>query len=159
MPPPGSYGLSFRVPEGGGAGFGIRKFLSQRTNAGLDILIDWNWRDTERSFGPQDGAQTSFGIGLAPNVRLYRRISNDVLPFLLVALVGNYANGPEDSWSWGVGSEAGLGVEWFPASSVSLSGAAGMRVNYRYSTDGLGSSFRLLNAGAFRSELMLNVYF
>lgn len=159
LPSPGAYGLSFRIPEGGGAGFGIRKLLSQHTNAGLDVLVDWSWRDTDRPFGPQQDAETSFRLGLVPNLRLYKQISNDVLPFLLVGATGDYANGPNDGWGWGVGSQLALGVEWFPASGVSLSGVAGMRIAYRYSTDGQGSSIRLVDVGAFRSELMLNVYF
>ena len=159
VPTAGSYGVSFGLPDGGGAGFGLRRMLSSRINAGLDVVFDVSWQDFDRPVGPQEEPRTSFHLELVPNIRLYKGSEGAiVLPFLLLGLRGSYTKAPVDGWGVGAGAEVGLGVEWFPAPAVSVSGSTGARATYG-SNSGQGYSGKFFNLGVFRSELTLNLYF
>jgi hypothetical protein len=73
LPARGQYALSFSVPEGGGAGIGIRKMISERTNAGIDVSVDWYWSDVDGpSSMPDEDPRSRLAIGVLPNLRLYR---------------------------------------------------------------------------------------
>lgn len=160
-PPPGSYGISFNLPESGGAGFGLRRMLSETTNAGIDVLIDFDWSDFDRTGPalPDEDPRTTFRLHVRPNLRLYRRLTEEVLPFLLVGIGAAYTNSPDDNWAWGAAAELGIGVEWFPASDVSVSGSTGLRGDFTYRSNSGGNTVQQVHLGAFRSTLSLNVYF
>jgi len=159
VPAAGQYGLSFSVPEGGGAGIGIRKMLSERANAGVDVTLDWSWSDIDRPTPlPDEESRSTFRIGVMPNVRLYRGELRAVMPFVAFAAGGEYADGPEGSWVATGLLEAGLGAEWFPVEAASLSASAGLRASYGHASS-QSSSMETVGLGAFRSSLLLNLYF
>jgi len=63
-----------------------------------------------------------------------------------------------DAWVGDLGANAALGVEWFPMRSMSLSGSTGVRLGYAHADNG-ATSQNSLSLRAFRSELLLNLYF
>jgi hypothetical protein len=81
-----------------------------------------------------------------------------VVPFLELGGDVLYRDGTGLGWGGDLGATAGLGVEWFPLRSMSLSGSTGVRLAYRH-VDGDGFSEDSLALGVFRSELLLNLYF
>lgn len=159
-PSEGSYGLWFSLPDGGGAGLGVRKMLSSTTNFGIGVVFGFRWEDVDIPAGPQD-ARTSVSVGLRPDVRLYRSTSGRVIPFL--ALGGRFAyqkqSGAFDAWAVDFGTDVGIGAEWFPVDDMSVSGATGVEVLYRHATNGGGGTNRSFALSVFRSELSINLYF
>jgi hypothetical protein len=75
-----------------------------------------------------------------------------------LAAGGEYADGPEGSWRAMGLLEAGVGAEWFPVSGVSLSASTGIRATYGQNS-GQGWSTETASVNAFRSSLLLNLYF
>lgn len=158
LPAIGSYGVSFGLPSGGGAAFGLRKMISPTTNAGLEIQIDFVWQDVAgEAVGPQP-ARTRFALGVSPDVRLYRGSSGPVVPFLELGATFTYQNGSSGWWGVDNALGGGLGVEWFPLEAMSVSGSTGARASYRYQSAG-SSSVKSVILNLFHSELLLNLYF
>ena len=154
LPASGSYGVSFGLPSGGGAAFGVRKMISSTTNAGLEIQIDFAWSDN----APAGAQRTRFALGVSPDLRLYRGSSGPVVPFLELGLAFTYQNGPADFWGVNNAVGVGLGVEWFPLEAISVSGSTGARASYQYWT-ATGGSNQSVGVSLFHSELLLNLYF
>ena len=109
LPASGSYGVSFSLPSGGGASFGLRKMLSPTTNAGLEIQFGFAWHDQDVPSAPRP-ARTSFTLGVSPDVRLYRGSARPVVPFLELGATFTYNNGPAGAWGLDNAVEVGLGV-------------------------------------------------
>lgn len=156
LPPEGSYGLSFRLPDGGGAGFGFRTMLSPTLNAGVQLDVSYSRR--ERTDGDTgDTTSSAWGVAVRPDVRLYRWYTGPVVPFIEVGGTFGYSEGERGSWRWEAGGRLGLGVEWFPLESMSISGSTGIDGGYSHSQRP-GRANREIRFGAFRSELLLNLY-
>jgi hypothetical protein len=156
LPEVGTHAAMFSLPEGGGAGFGIRKMRGPTTNVGLEVQFgaSHRWASDE----VESSEHTSWSLGLRPDVRLYRRTDGPVVPFLEWNGRLGYAGSSNDSWSLSTSLGVGLGVEWFPLDDMSVAGSSGVAGSYSKSSnpssEGNESSF-----GAFRSELTLNLYF
>ncbi|MDH5589334.1 MAG: hypothetical protein OEZ65_09805 [Gemmatimonadota bacterium] len=156
LPPAGSYGISFGLPDGGGSSFGIRKLLSETTNGGLDF--QFGLRRLEYGGTDLRDPETLVGFGVVPSVRLYRREFGDVVPFLEVHGAVVYQKGAVDSWAASAAVGTGLGVEWFPVPGMSVSGSVGIEGTYDHvdagtvTRTGYGVTTR-------RSELSVNLYF
>lgn len=157
LPAAGSYGVSFSLPSGGGAGFGLRKMLSSTKSVGIEFQVGLSWRDASGPSGAQE-SRTDFRLGVSPNVRLYNRTAGPVVPFLQVSGRFSYASAPDDGWAVDGGVGVGLGVEWLPLAGMSISGTTGVSAAYRHSTGG-GLPQDSFSLGAFRSQLELNLYF
>jgi len=157
LPAVGTHAVTFSLPDGGGAGFGIRKMRSATTNVGVEIQfgVSRRWVDSgDNNEFPPDGG-TSWLVGLRPDVRLYRRTEGPVLPFLEWNGHLGYQGASGGRWVVDGSVGAGLGVEWFPLQGMSLSGSTGLAGTYT----GADSGAHSLAVGMFRSELILNLYF
>jgi hypothetical protein len=122
-PDPGTHAVAIALPDGGGGGFAVRKILDSGANLGITVHFGsaWNWRE-----GGQD--DHAFEVGVGPDVRLYRRRSGPVVPFIELGGDVVYRDGPEGAWAGDLGASAALGVEWFALRSMSLSGSTGLRL-------------------------------
>jgi hypothetical protein len=156
VPEVGSYAVMFSLPEGGGAGFGIRKMRGPTTNVGLEVQVGASHRWVSGEFAPSD--DTSWSLGLRPDVRLYRRTDGPVVPFLEWHGRVGYGGSSNDAWSLSTALGVGLGVEWFPLEDMSVSGSTGVAGMYARNSN-TSSAGSQLSFGAFRSELTLNLYF
>jgi len=157
LPAVGSHGLTFSLPEGGGAGFGIRKMTSERKSVGVELQVGVAWHRFEEG-GDEEHSQTSFSLGVAPDLRLYRRGAGPVVPFLELSGRAGYQASDSEAWAVNGSAGVGLGVEWIPLPSMSVSGSTGMALVAQYADSGASSQTRL-NLGAFRSRISLNLYF
>jgi len=157
LPDPGSYGVSFSLPSGGGAGFGVRRMLTGQRSLGAEIQLGLSWQDVDYPDSEED-SQTSFGIGVSPDLRLYRDAKGPVVPFVEVEGTISYQRSPGGAWGMGGGAGAGLGVEWIPLEGMSISGSTGIAADFDHN-DNHGRSADRLSVGLFRSELKLNLYF
>ena len=157
LPPPGSYALSFALPDGGGAGVGIRKMLSNQRSVGLELQLGASWQEFDDAVG-EDHSHSSVNLGLSPDLRLYRRQSGPVIPFIEWTTGIRYRNGANDAWAVDGRLGMGLGVEWLPLPAMSISGTTGFVVTAQHqSSRGLDS--RGIMFGAVRSQLSMNLYF
>jgi hypothetical protein len=157
LPAAGSYGVSFSLPSGGGAGFGVRKMLSSIKSVGIEFQGGLSWREASQPSGDQE-SRTDVRLGVSPNIRLYNRVAGPVVPFLQVVGSLAYTSAPNDGWAVDGGGGVGLGVEWLPLPGMSISGTTGVNAVYRHSVGG-GLSQNSFNLGAVRSQLELNLYF
>jgi len=157
LPAVGSYGVSFSLPQGGGAGFGIRRMLSGSRSAGLDVQLGVSWRKLDDAQG-EERSRTSFALSLNPDLRLYRRMSGPVVPFVEIDGRVGYRNAHNEAWVVDGGGGVGLGVEWLPLPAMSISGSTGLAWTVGHQRSG-GSSENSVTFGVFRSELSLNLYF
>jgi hypothetical protein len=154
-PPPGSHAVTFSLPDGGGAGFGVRRVLGSGANAGLELLIGVSRSSTDTPTG--ELTSSNYQVGLAPDIRLYRGSSAPVVPFVELSGEIRYLKSDDDDWVLRGVAGAGLGVEWFPLPSISVSGSTGLRLDLARA-DGATTS-NTLQLGAGRSALRLNLYF
>lgn len=157
LPDPGSYGISFSLPSGGGAGFGIRRMLTGQRSLGAEIQLGLSWQDVDYPDNDED-SRTAFGIGVSPDLRLYRGTSGPVVPFIEVEGTISYQRSSGGAWGMGAGAGVGLGVEWIPLEGMSISGSTGIAADFGHN-DNHGRSADRLSVGLFRSELKLNLYF
>lgn len=154
----GRRSISFGLPSGGGSSFGIWTMLSERTNLGLIGQLQVEQQD--------DPDVDSWGLRLAPAIKRYVRRAGPVAPFLY----GNVALGWEsetqpggEESAWSIGTFGGLGVEWFPVSSVSIGGHTGIGLEYRSidvdPTIGASQSSSELALRTATSQLSIQIYF
>jgi hypothetical protein len=155
-PPPGSHAVTFSLPDGGGAGFGVRRVLGSGANAGLELLLGVSRSSTDTPTG--EVTSSNYQVGLTPDIRLYRGSSAPVIPFVELSGEVRYLNGDGDDWTLRGGVGVGLGVEWFPLTSISVSGATGIRLDLARA-ENLPATTNTLQLGAGRSALRLNLYF
>jgi hypothetical protein len=123
----GRYSLAFSLPDGGGSTVGIWKMVTARSNLGLTLGINHEFR--RGTTGP-DTMRSEFGSGFwsfsfGPSLERYLVVRRDVSPFLLASLEGTYG------WSRGVYDRAatlewGVGADWTPLESMSIGGATGI---------------------------------
>lgn len=156
LPAPGTHALSFALPSGGGAGFGVRKMLSGDRSAGLSVQMSYAHASSARPDG-SDLAHSSYGLGVGPDLRLYRPRPGTVVPYLALRSDLAMSWGDAADTSMGLGAGAGLGVEWLPLEGMSISGETGMTLQYSHVGGDLPSSSVALSM--FRSTLSLNLYF
>lgn len=157
LPLKGQYGISFAFPDGGGAGLGVRKLLSSTTNAGLELQFSVSHRNTEHP-PAADVSASVWSFGLAPDVRLYRKIGVPVVPFLALDGIVRFQHA-ENSNVFSTGAGIGIGAEWFPIRSMSLSGSTGAVARYDHQEQPDGRIDNIVSLGLFHSELTLNLYF
>lgn len=185
----GHWSISFRVPSGGGASLGAWKFLSSKTNLGLEItgsLTDWE--EDGLSFSETQGEESftedrrDWTILVAPTVKQYLAMSRDFAPFLYGSVGAGFSRNRYDDTREPARESRrlyetkrvffgfGFGIDWTPLSSVSVGGHTGFSVNY-YDTenfsgfDDLGgiraslSSSHRWELRTLTSGLSLHVYF
>ncbi len=152
LPQVGQHGLTFAVPNGGGAAFGIRKMLSPRANDGLEVGLGLS-----RSHTSGQSATTHENVSVRPGVRLYEGTAGPVVPFLHLFGVVSYDK-QGSAWSLSGGAGAGIGVEWFFADRVSLSGYTGAAVTVGH-THGNVAPNDFIGFGSSTSGLALTLYF
>lgn len=157
LPKAGSYGLSFGLPNGGGAGFGLRQMRSGRKSLGVALQFGVGWQQRSDSI-QGDFSSTGLSVGARPDLRLYRRVSGPVVPFIGVDAQFTYQRSSNFDWALSGGMGVGLGAEWFPSPGISISGWSGAAARYRH-IDTRDGSENGLNVGDFRSELTFNLYF
>lgn len=157
LPTVGSHAVMFSLPEGGGAGFGIRKMTSERKSVGVEVQLGVSYSRYDHG-ALEDESRTHFALGVAPDVRLYRRDRGPVVPFMEIEGRLGYQDAHGDAWAVDGGAGLGLGVEWLPLPSMSISGSTGLALTLQHSEGG-GNSQTGLNVGAFRSRISLNLYF
>lgn len=158
-PEPGSYALSFGLLSSGDGAVGIRKMMTPNANAGLNLSFSLNRHELDRANGNDDESH-SWGVGLTPDVRLYRNPRGNVIPFLDIN-AGLSVHG-QDGGSWGgsVSTGTGIGVEWFPVSSMSISGKTGLAVFYNWNEAGDSEDAqRTYGLTTRTSSLTVNLYF
>lgn len=157
LPRAGQTGLFFNFPDGGGAGFGMRKMLSRTTNAGLGLQFSLSH---QRATGPGqfDNSHTSWSIGVSPDLRLYQSRRSPVVPFLALNAQVGYTHIDQDTHGIGTGAGVGIGAEWFPTRSMSVSGSTGITATYDHQSH-TDVSADNLSINLFRSQLTLNLYF
>lgn len=159
-PEVGTYGVAFNLPDGGGAGFGLRKMISERTNLGIDVTLDLDRREFEDEAIGTDAA-TDWSIAVSPDLRLYRDARGPVVPFLEIDALLGYAEESDVRSGITVGAGAGIGVEWFPLDGMSISGSTGVSARFSHDESDTASpaSRDQFLVTAFRSQLTLNLYF
>jgi hypothetical protein len=129
----GVWSLSFDAPGYGGGErgeFGVWEMVGARTNLGLTLGVSVVGAEAEGSSGDATVAETDVDLGIT--VKRYVMEPREVTPFLLgsAAIGGSYERREGQQYeesSRGVNAmlRAGVGVEWFPARRVSLSGHTG----------------------------------
>lgn len=131
----GAYALSFGIPEGGQGELGIWKMVSERTGLGLEVGLGASRTELDRAPGEQTSTRWEVAAGLA--ARRYLATTRAVAPFLTGRLSAAYLEGRSDSpgidtehSAWRTALSGGLGVEWFPARSVSVGGHTGAALSY-----------------------------
>lgn len=157
-PEPGTYALSFGFPSSGDASVGIRKMLGSGANAGLNLTFSLDRRELDGADG--DSRNHTWGLAIEPDIRLYRAQRGNVLPFLDLNAGFSFQGEDGGDWSGGVSAGAGIGVEWFPVPSMSLSGKTGLSLYYRR-TDigGSDATAKNMGIGTRTSSLSVNLYF
>jgi len=157
IPEPGRYGLSFRLPEGGGTGFGIRRIMTERINLGLEITFDYAWAETRGE--PLDLKSSGRSMGIHPDLRFYLRTTGRIVPFLMVAAGIDHAKSPTDESFLGYLGRAGIGAEWFPVDRVSVVGSTGVGMTYSHLERTQNRERNNFDLTMFRSAITLNLYF
>lgn len=157
LPPVGSHAVSFALPDGGGAGVGVRKLVSERRSVGVELQLGVAWHDVDTPQG-EGQSQTTLSVGLSPDLRMYTRDRGPVMPFVEWTGRVGYRDGANDTWAVDGRLGLGLGVEWFPLPSMSVSGSTGLALSLLHQSNG-GLDTRAVTFGAFRSELSMNLYF
>jgi len=158
-PEPGTYAVSFGFPSSGSGQLGIRKILGSGANAGLDLGFSFDRAEHERP-DSENETRTRWSVGLFPNVRFYRGGRANVLPFLALNAGVAYEDRSEDSWNVVVSGGGGVGVEWFPVSSMSLSGTTGIVLYYdRTEPDSPETGSKRVGFSSRTSSLSVNLYF
>jgi hypothetical protein len=123
----GRYSLALTLPDGGGTSFGVWKMITTRSNLGLTLGINHEFR---RSTEGPDTLRDEFGSGFwsfsfGPSLERYLVVRRSVSPFVFGSLSGSYL------WSKGLYRRAatlawGLGADWTPLESVSIGGSTGI---------------------------------
>lgn len=163
VPRAGTFGVSFDVPEGGGAGLGLRYLPSDNLNMGINFDFDVSYEPASDD-GTQPGqeSRTDWSLGFSPDFRFYQGAGNPVAPFFELGLGVTYAKLSEGDLSdLVVRGSVGVGAEWFPTQSVGISGATGVETIFVHSKLGgePETTADEVSVGVFRSELTLNLYF
>ena len=164
-----SFGIPSGVPFGGGAGLGFWRMLSDRTNLGVKVELEYDYAEAVTP-GP-DQAVEEFRTGLGLETKRYLVTTRAVAPFLHGRVGAGYFRSdrtfPEPantSRGWSVDAGAGVGLEWFPARSVSVAGSTGVAVSRDRSRvpagpDGEESRTRYFSVGTVTSGLGFQIYF
>lgn len=159
LPPVGTRGVSFALPEGGGGSFGYRKMTGPARSLGVDLQFGFAWTDEDSDRRDDDPpSRTDFALGVAPDLRLYRMASGPVVPFLELGARLGYRDAAGDPWGLDGALSVGLGAEWFPLQGMSVSGSTGARTSMIHHDAGSSSQTRVA-LGLFRFELALTLYF
>jgi hypothetical protein len=169
----GAWSLAFEIPSGvplgGGAGLGFWRMLSDRTNLGVKLDLEYDYAETVAP-GP-DQAREEFRTGLGLETKRYLVTTRAVAPFLHGRVGAAYFRSertfPEPtstSRGWSADAGAGVGLEWFPARSVSVAGSTGVgvsRVRSRVPSgpDGEESRTKFFSVGTFTTGLGFQIYF
>lgn len=169
---PGTWGVRFALPDGGGGSFGAVRFLSARTSLGLDLSGSYRSDaldvSSERDPAGRQREDTNWQLGLSSELRRYFVDDRSVNPFVAVAAGVQYdaATRGEDrrADAWTLSARTGVGAEWLPTDAVGISGSTGIRVRQR--SEGreqddpqAESSTTVWIVDTFRSALLLSLYF
>jgi hypothetical protein len=157
-PESGAYGLSFRFPTSTSSQLGIRKMLGSGANAGLNMGLSFTRAVHERA-GSDDEVSTHWSAGLFPNVRFYRGGRANVLPFLVLDAGISYTDEADDASRLALSAGGGLGVEWFPVASMSLSGTTGISLQYDRTKNDTPETHAHTRLSSITSSLSVNLYF
>ena len=158
-PEPGTYAVSFEFPSSDSGEFGVRKVLESGVNAGLNVSFLFNRASSDRQ-GTGEDTRTRWSLGIGPDFRFYREARGAVLPFLFLNGRISYEDHNDDVWSGGISGGTGVGVEWFPVTSMSVSGATGVGLSYsRSDSDMSGTTTSNTTVSSFTSSLAVNIYF
>lgn len=173
----GAWSLSFGLPFGGGgpelgAGLGAWRMVSARTNLGVELDARFERTDVEDPAGRERERETA-RAALAVAARRYLDLGRAVAPFLTAragaglfrdAIGGDDVAGTVVSRGWGADVRGGVGVEWFPARSVSVSGSTGAGIGFdrTRSRGGLepgDAESTAWSVGTFTTEFGFRIYF
>jgi hypothetical protein len=152
LPEVGQHAVSFALPNGGGATFGIRKMISPTMNAGLEVGLDLT-----RSHTSGSSASHMEAVSVQPGVRIYKGAAGPVVPFLHLYGLASYQK-QASAWNLTGGVGAGLGAEWFAADHVSLAGYTGLMASMTHQHNTL-TSHDYASLGSGTSGLVLTLYF
>jgi hypothetical protein len=169
----GAWSLSFGIPSGapfgGGAGLGFWRMLSDRTNLGVALDLEYDYSESEAPAGDQAVEELRTGLGL--EAKRYLVTTRAVAPFLHARAGAGYFRSDRTfpqtanaSRGWSVDAGAGVGLEWFPARSVSVAGSTGVGISRDRSrvpagAEGEESRSTYFTAGTVTSGLGFQIYF
>ncbi len=170
LPEAGDRAITFGLPSGGGAGFGLRWMQTETRNFGLDVELDGVFRSFEDE---DDEDETDFSVVVSPNVRWYRGDQDGpVVPFIGIDGRLGYSTTDgrgapsfsEDLTRYELGASAFVGVEWFPLEAISIAGSTGFGVSWfrERADDERFAPFRdvdSLELRAFRSDLRISLWY
>lgn len=155
LPAPGTWGLAFALPGGGGSGVGLRRMIAPERSLGLDLRLGVSRRTSEFPGATEERSQTVVGVGA--DLRLYRRTEGPVVPFVQPAVSVEHADA-DGTDTWSATSGLSLGAEWLVLDQVSVSATAGAGVSWRHSPHPQRTD-TTWSLALFRSGLALTLYF
>lgn len=134
---PGTRALSFDLPDGSGARFGYWRMRSDRQLMGWFFGLNASHSEQEAEGVGQERHSTSSSVQLAagPALRYYLNPEGRVVPFVAgdVAVGYGLSTGDDSQRERGfhhrmnLSTAWGIGLEWFPADRISISGTTGLR--------------------------------
>ncbi|MBB4637265.1 hypothetical protein [Longimicrobium terrae] len=171
----GARSISFTAPlDGGSAQAGIWRMVDDNTNVGILVALGASRNSLDVDDDEGSSTNTQLNLSLGVRVRRYADPLGPVRPYILSGayVFGiHQSHGPGDDLGTtsrvvGVGGLGGLGVEWFPARRVSISGETGLRAQLSRQTLETDDSVNErtahstgLNLDTFTSGLAVQIYF
>jgi hypothetical protein len=158
LPEPGTWGIGFAIPQGGGSEVVLRHMSSPSRSFGLGVQFGLRRRESVRPDGTQ--TRTDWAVAVHPDFRFYQGSSGPVESFIqLDAGVGYSGQSSGDAWSVQGDVGVGIGAEWFPVSHVSIAGSTGVAAHYRHIEGPQEATDKLLDLASAQSQLILTLYF
>ncbi|HEV2736792.1 MAG TPA: outer membrane beta-barrel protein, partial [Longimicrobiaceae bacterium] len=174
----GAWSLSFDLPVGPGsgeelgAGLGVWRMVSGRTNLGVDLDAQYHRTGAEDGAGGEREREFA-RARLALAARRYLDTGRAVAPFLAgrvgagifrEATDGDDLPGSIAGRGWSVDASGGAGVEWFPVRGVSVSGSTGVGIDFERSRAPAGpepgdAETTGFSIGTFTTRLGFRIYF
>ena len=175
LPSPGTYSISFYLPEGGGGGIGVWRQTGSRFSLGLEMEGAYN-KQKRKVFNQVvsvEGEARTRTILLGPSLKRYWEPTALVAPFLYAHTGFGFSETDTKAKGDGGGSSqgghafftrirSGVGADWFPLSGISLGGHVGFEFGYDFqksdSPEATAKTWTT-NLRTLTSGLRLNLYF
>ncbi|HEX8905646.1 MAG TPA: hypothetical protein VF771_12420 [Longimicrobiaceae bacterium] len=166
----GKHAFSFDIPQSGGGAIGGWANLTARTQLGVRLGAHFR-HQRQTASDSTDYGQTVRDMQLGVEVRRFMPVSAAVAPFVGGSLFTSFGRQTQDDQFhelaqsyWGGGADLGIGVEWFPVSTVSVGGRLSVDATYSHTRarldgapgPGTGNFFEI---GTGTSALSLKIYF
>jgi hypothetical protein len=117
---------SIALDVGRNAQIGLWTRSSDRTDLGLDLLIDGIFGESSRRFA----------LDITPALKRYLRTDGALAPYTYVGIPLSFARTESDNTDipdanlYSVGGLIGFGLDWLPVRQVSIGGHIGLRAYY-----------------------------